>query len=92
MTPTATRPPSAPSTSADVGVSTNSIASTPSTGRARVTIRLKTLVMPIAALEDAPLKPAWASMPYCTPKPIAPPAGTALEIVNDVWRIMNAGP
>ena len=49
-------------------------------------------MIPLAALEEAPLKPAWESMPYCTPRPMAPPAGTALEIVNEVWRIMKAGP
>ena len=83
MTITAARPPTAPRISDVSGVSTNSTASTPNTGSARVTIRLNTLVMPIAALDAAPLKPAWDNMPYCTPRPMAPPAGTALLMVNE---------
>ena len=31
-------------------------------------------------------------MPYCTPSPTAPPAGTALLMANEVWRTTNPAP
>ncbi len=91
MTTITTTPPIAPATSPPVGVRTSNSATSPRTGSARVTSRLNTLVMPIAALAWAPVNPAWTVIAYCTPTPIAPPAGTALAIVNPAWRIRNAG-
>jgi hypothetical protein len=31
-------------------------------------------------------------MPYWTPSPTAPPAGTALLMAKEVWRTTNPGP
>ncbi len=64
---------------------------TPITGSPNVMNRLQTLVMamPVVAAAELTLYPD--NIAYCTPRPTAPPAGTALEIVNDVWRTTNAG-